>query len=178
MKNVWCVPQISRLFTSPAKGAGPSSAALRFVPPAFLLSSLLPTPITLPWTAAMACPLHKPPACFQGNGLKPRSSHLPCLLLATVQCLVLSSVHTSLGPRLHATPLPLPAFPRSTLVVALQKHKGPVTNIIVYSIPFPSSVLAVPACLHPATLLRFDAKSAQGLSQSIQPCNMKHRDMY
>lgn len=37
------------------------------------------------------------------------------------------------------TPLPLPAFPRSTLVIAQDKHKGHV-----YLIPILSSTLAVP----------------------------------
>lgn len=149
------------------EGAGPSSAALRFVP---LHSCCLRSCLPLSPYPGLLRGLSSPQApCL----LPGRSSHLPCLLLATVRCLVLSSVHTSLRLRLHATPLPLPAFPRSTLVVALQERKGRVC-----SVPFPSSILAVPACPHPATLVCFDAESAQGLSKSIQPRNVKNRDIY
>lgn len=71
MKNVWCVLQVSRrFFTSPpAKGLGlplQLSGSSLCIPAVF--APAFPYRLTLDY--CVACPPHKPPACFQGNGLK------------------------------------------------------------------------------------------------------------
>lgn len=122
MKNVPCVVQTAWWFFTfpPVSRSPPSSSALRFIPSAFLLSSLMSTPyhLTLGSRDSLSClgapsllPEKWPkesPSCPPNLSL----CHTPALgiLLCPNFC---QSADDDINPS-----LPPPAFPESTLIIA------------------------------------------------------------